>query len=268
MGAGFHTPQPKSARIKASPKRQNPKKTRDRHRLRNFVPETDQLYPCPFCAAVLKKQSDLYEHKKTHDENSNTRNRPFQCTYCSSRFSQLIFLEIHEKEHRGDASETCLACLSKRIEKMDTRPLRCRHCEFAFNDSCDLRMHELRHGVSEKPHQCSICGAAFKKRADLTRHERKHTGEKPFQCQVCQRRFSDNSNLLKHYRWKHADEKSFTCQLCGKGFSRRKYLQKHEETHAIFAGDGGQETKLMQSPLPELMISSDDDAGAVAGDVG
>ena len=223
----------------------------------------DRSAPSP----SLPTESSQHLPAESNQQSPNDFTRPFQCPYCSSRFSQLIFLEIHEKDHRMDTSETCLACLSKRVETLDKRRLRCRHCEFAFNDSCDLRMHELTHGVSEKPHQCSFCGAAFKKRAHLTRHERKHTGEKPFQCRVCQRRFSDNSNLLKHYRSKHVGEKSFTCQYCGMGFSRRKYLQKHEETHTIFASDGRQETKSRQSPLPELMISSDDDGGAVAGGV-
>ena len=48
MRAGFYTFQPESTRIKASPKRENPIKTKDQYRLRNFFPVRQLVGPSHF----------------------------------------------------------------------------------------------------------------------------------------------------------------------------------------------------------------------------
>ena len=68
MRAGLNTFQPESTRIKASPKRENPIKTKDQYRLRNFFRPSMQSDPSqhcqdPICTTnTMPTQSALSQH--------------------------------------------------------------------------------------------------------------------------------------------------------------------------------------------------------------
>ncbi|KAM9398107.1 uncharacterized protein ACWYII_033072 [Salvelinus alpinus] len=143
-------------------------------------------------------------------QRSHTEEKPFCCSDCGERFTQMGKLDAHRKAHKGK------------------KPHRCDECGKCFTQVGYLNYHRKTH-TGEKPHRCHDCGKCFYRVGDLTLHMRIHTGEKPLCCQVCGKCFARPSNLRSHIRI-HT-EKCYCCQYCGKYFRRKDSLTAHMRIH-------------------------------------
>ncbi|XP_045554828.1 oocyte zinc finger protein XlCOF8.4 [Salmo salar] len=143
-------------------------------------------------------------------QRSHTEEKPFCCSDCGERFTQMGKLDAHRKAHKGK------------------KPHRCDECGKCFTQVGYLNYHRKTH-TGEKPHRCHDCGKCFYRVGDLTLHMRIHTGEKPLCCQVCGKCFARPSNLRSHIRI-HT-EKCYCCHYCGKYFRRKDSLTTHMRIH-------------------------------------
>lgn len=127
---------------------------------------------CARNEAEFPQRQKVMRHIQTH-----TGDKPFQCTICRRRFSEMNIMTQHRRTHTGE------------------RPYRCEHagCGREFTIASALTIH-LRKHTGERPFACPVegCGKRFAESSNLTKHRRTHTGERPFACTApgCQRRFS------------------------------------------------------------------------------
>lgn len=125
----------------------------------------DKLLKCPVCEKMFRWKYELTKHELVH-----TKERPFACEICGSRFTQSSSLKSH---------------------------IRSLHDEDG-----------LLHPHPEPRPQCGVCGRVFVKKSELARHVVIHTGERPFSCEVCSKTFSLSVGLRRHMRRVHGAVKS------------------------------------------------------------
>ena len=121
--------------------------------------------------------STIKRHCFTH-----TGERPYSCSFCSARFSQLSNMKYHMTARHAHHFK-----------------YHCDRCRKGFVTSNDLQKHMFTH-TGEKPHRCDDCGRAFNRLSGLLDHRRTHTGERLFSCDVCEKAFTVNSSLTRHKR--------------------------------------------------------------------
>ena len=66
------------------------------------------------------KFNSVKPHERTH-----TGERPYPCSYCDKRFTQLHRCKEHERIHTGE------------------KPFACKHCDYKSRAASTLRTHEL-----------------------------------------------------------------------------------------------------------------------------
>ncbi|XP_013192870.1 zinc finger protein 892 isoform X2 [Amyelois transitella] len=109
---------------------------------------------CYICHKRLCSKASFGRHMRTH-----TGEKPYACTFCSSRFKDSGVLKNHLRTHTGE------------------KPYKCDVCERAFKQLNDLRRHARIH-TGEKPYKCDICQRRFNEKSKVTRHAKRHYGEK------------------------------------------------------------------------------------------
>ncbi|XP_072885169.1 uncharacterized protein [Hemitrygon akajei] len=172
-------------------------------------------------------------------QDSQTREKRWECGECGKGFDYPCLLEIHYRSHTGERPFICPVCgkgfphsshLGKhRRVHTGQRPFACTVCGKGFSDSSSLRKHQRVH-TGERPYICSTCGKGFSQATSLRYHKRVHTRERPFICTLCGKDFSHSSNLWNHKRI-HIAERPFTCSVCGKGFTHSSSLRRHQHVH-------------------------------------
>ncbi|XP_054623163.1 zinc finger and SCAN domain-containing protein 2-like isoform X1 [Dunckerocampus dactyliophorus] len=170
----------------------------------------EKPFACSVCSKRFSQIENLNRHTTIHTIHTGVK--PFACSICGKGFSQQSNLKEHARKHTGKKHFPCLVCGKKFIYKSK------------------LKTHTRIH-TGEKPFSCTVCGKCFSQKANLHTHTRVHTGEKPFPCTMCGKRFSQKDVLIRHTRI-HTGEKPFCCTVCGKSFSRKITLMVHKRTHA------------------------------------
>ncbi|KAB7507679.1 Zinc finger protein [Armadillidium nasatum] len=224
----------------------------------NYLKGSQRLFTCSYCPyrtiyGTTFKRHIMFKH---------TKEKPFQCSVCSKRFSMKTNLNIHMRIHTGEKPYQCDKCnmrftkkstLNKhqRRKKKSGRLLTCSYCPyrtiyettlkrhiFTFDDDQDWHIGEV---VSEEGRQkgnylkesgrlltCSYCLYRTFNGTNLKHHIMfKHTKEKPFQCSVCSKGFSMKADLNIHMRI-HTGEKPYQCDKCNRRFSHKSTLKRHQ----------------------------------------
>ncbi|KAI9199621.1 uncharacterized protein BJ171DRAFT_427485 [Polychytrium aggregatum] len=134
------------------------------------------------------QRQKIMRHIQTH-----TGDKPYQCTQCNQRFSELAIMTQHIRTHTGE------------------RPYKCpeNSCGKQFAIPGALTIHIRKH-TGERPFKCKVngCEKRFAESSNLTKHVRVHTGEKPFQCPLrnCGKQFARPDQVTRHQKT-HADKK-------------------------------------------------------------
>jgi uncharacterized Zn-finger protein len=192
--------------------------------------ENVKYYQCPLCGKSVQR---LSLHMRMH-----TGDRPYQCSQCGQRFTQLGSLKKHQTLHSEEKPFHCNVCgkcfrcksdLSLHSKLHTGKSFDCPYCSKSFVTQKAIDNHVRIH-TGEKPYLCHVCGLCFSQEGNLSMHVKVHTGEKPFQCSVCKKFFATRTHLEKHTRT-HTGEKPYTCATCLKSFSDRGYFMRHLAVH-------------------------------------
>ncbi|XP_028648066.1 zinc finger and SCAN domain-containing protein 2-like [Erpetoichthys calabaricus] len=194
----------------------------------------EKPYCCSECGKRFSQMSNLHTHKRIH-----TGEKPHCCSECGKQFSRSTSLKTHLRIHTGEKPHSCSECGKQfsQVSSLQThrrihtgeKPHCCLDCGKQFSCISNLQSHRRIH-TGEKSHCCSECGRLFSEISNLQVHMRIHTGEKPHSCSECGKRFSKINNLKRH-KIIHTGEKPYSCSDCNKHFSRRNNLQIHMKIH-------------------------------------
>jgi len=149
---------------------------------KGIKPKPNKCPQCDYhCASITAM--------KIHIRVKHTKEKPFQCEYCSSSFARKGQLQNHVTLHTGEQRFCCKLCPKK----------------FATNDR--LKVHQRTH-TGEKPFQCHLCSAMFAAKFNLIAHVRGVHKELLYKCQFCSSGFEKKSKLEDHIALYHRAEES------------------------------------------------------------
>lgn len=169
-----------------------------------------QLYSCDKCSYQGILKAKLSFHMRVHS-------KPFKCLFCDERFSDMLSLEKHVKEHDGPKEFNCF-------------------CGKKFTSNRAIKIHKIKKHDEDcykvKPFTCDICPYAAKFQYLLERHKRIHN--KFLECPHCGKKFIDQKRLNLHVSGPRKCRKliDFSCQICKKFFKSLKTLRQHLKSHA------------------------------------
>nr|XP_054760214.1 zinc finger protein 271-like isoform X3 [Lytechinus pictus] len=159
----------------------------------------------------MYKLNDLMAVRTTGKKHS-TREKQFQCSFCSKTFTGNSSLNRHVKSH------------------MEGKPFQCMDCSMRFPDASALAKHSTMHS-GEKPFECSICSKRYANKYHFADHVKLHTGERPYACPMCERRFIRKADMKRHVTI-HTGERPYACSMCPKRFrNRNTFVLHYEKTH-------------------------------------
>ena len=123
---------------------------------RHFRTKThgDKTFPCSICDYKAFQQSSLIVHMAENHSNE----RPFECDVCGKRFSNINYLQVHQKVHDS------------------TRRYECSVCSKQFKNKKHLNVHVKIHRQQYSA-QCDYCDVKFVQRQNMKPHLKKHHPE-------------------------------------------------------------------------------------------
>ena len=152
----------------------------------------DEIYICRYCGYQFKGNLDFKKHlnaKGCDDVLTNHINKPHNCLYCESMFSNESDLNSHTKIQHEKQVKHCGSCemkfesdteASEHTEKAHKKEsLSCYKCDYETDGPTKLEVHALLlHGIV----QCNKCEYAVEDFDILNEAMKKHTGRIIFQC--------------------------------------------------------------------------------------
>jgi len=135
---------------------------RHSHDVENLVSDSLLLMPVPQASSTLGQNNPSLT--------SHSREQPFECTACRTRFTKSYNLKRHERHH--------------------CKPHECPSCGMRFKIHSELKQHVRIH-TDAKPYSCRHCSDCFTLHRQLKTHLLKSHNEGTwFTCDICQKKFS------------------------------------------------------------------------------
>lgn len=164
---------------------------------------------CEICGKVVKSQSVLSNHMKTHTNEKSE----YPCDVCGHVYRSLAYLEDHKLQHTME------------------KTIKCEECGKMFYLMKQLKQHLRTHAENNRSYICTYCQRGFFNTSTLKEHVRiRHTLERLYPCDQCDRSYYRNRELIEHQR-SHTGEKPFSCSICNRIYARKTTLMTHMKTH-------------------------------------
>ena len=180
----------------------------------------------------------LKSHRLTH-----SGERPFQCSVCSSRFSQRASLAKHMKTHNTVPKLECSYCGNELKDKESLNRhikmvhVNCQFCNECFCSNKKLEAHVLKvHRDEDPPYKCTECPSTFVAKLNYRKHMKTIHRKVDLVCEECGARFkrTDRFNNHKKIHVAVGKEKLNECTICHATFNHKNSLSKHLSFHMKF----------------------------------
>lgn len=170
--------------------------------------EEEGSFPCTVCNLQCSSRFKLQDHMNLH-----TGARPYYCSECGKRFSQIHNYRIHLRSH----------------SRAKTKQHRCRICLRRFVKESDLKYHLTMNHFEEKFYECDRCKLVFTCLKECQHHV-EFSCTRKVMCENCGRYFPKEKLLKRHLESKRCYS-SLKCTECSQVFARKNALLKHSFSH-------------------------------------
>ncbi|CAJ1058655.1 zinc finger protein 260-like [Xyrichtys novacula] len=136
-------------------------------------------YSCNLCSKLTKNRHLLIEHYRVH-----TREKPYECPGCHSRF-----------RFRGQFTGHTKKCAQYNFQ----------------GDQVKLQWDEVKIEFDQEKFKCDVCGKKFLKRNVFKRHMSTHNRDWHISCKVCGKGFIAEAFLKKHMERFHESVSVTAC---------------------------------------------------------
>lgn len=194
-------------------------------------------FSCSFC-------SKTFEDRRSYQEHSHLKFKPYACIACEKTFSERAELEEHVQYHKSISIVTCNYCGLKMefgdinniiVHKLDHKResvVECDNCDCKFLLQSDFADHlnEVHHkkleiGESDERLSCDKYSVNPQQRSQQVQN----INEKNFVCQHCQLTYDEFNELLNHWIKLHPQNelKCFKCSCCSQFFLNELQWSHH-----------------------------------------
>lgn len=194
-------------------------------------------FSCSIC-------SKTFEDRRSYQEHSHLKFKPYACVACEKTFSERADLEEHVQYHSNISTVTCNYCGLKMefsdihsiiVHKLDHEResvVECDNCDCKFLYQSDFADHlsKVHHKKLEvgEPDERLGCD---KYSVNPQQHSQQveETSEKKFVCQHCQLAYDEFNELLNHWIKLHPQNelKCFKCSCCSQFFLKESQWSHH-----------------------------------------
>ncbi|PNF25653.1 hypothetical protein B7P43_G00634 [Cryptotermes secundus] len=126
--------------------------------------------------------------------------KPYPCTVCGRRFSQLNALHQHKTSHQTNKDVACSICRkmfkSHMVMRKHVRQLHRDKLAASGKDANSVL--KIKDGAQSRRFYCKVCGENFEFSALLKQHERQHEKENSFHCSCCGQDYNTVELLKSH----------------------------------------------------------------------
>ena len=140
--------------------------------------------------------------KKEFFAYERTEDGRYQCSLCSSSFSNTGNLRRHYHHHLNYKRYKCDIC-NKKFFRGDSLY---NHAKRHFKNVAKTEGYEVAKAMLDKNFKCIYCKRSFCSSQTLDKHLRLHTGDKPYWCTSCNHTFDNDEALLQHKAEAHGPE--------------------------------------------------------------
>ncbi|XP_055634673.1 zinc finger protein OZF-like [Toxorhynchites rutilus septentrionalis] len=183
----------------------------------------DKQFQCDECDKDFLSESQLTNHKESHDKYSSGRMEQLtKCCACHQQFESEELLRKHADEIHLPESQSSTNDNEKKFI--------CDICHRRYKTKRTLLEHKSKPYLTEQ-NMCTQCGKVFREQRTLIDHERCHQAERPFVCPICPKTFALKNSYRTHVKTHSLAEDRFKCEICSKGFKKKANLRLHSVMH-------------------------------------
>lgn len=196
---------------------------------------SDRLYGCSSCSKAYSSRGSLRLHVET--KHNGRKPIPCKCKICGRMLKSNSNLVVHMRSH-GERSLECSVCGWRTKTRnclrshMDTHAVEkkylCDTCGSKFFCSGSLRKHKALHDDKDIRYRCEICNKSYKTKESLNDHLKAHQGRFDHACDLCDNAYVRKDKLIRH-RLKIHNIKEYRCPLCPLEFAKLTELKQHNQ---------------------------------------